>query len=91
MILTGNLGVIPPDHDMGRNSPVVGTTARNSPTTPTLDSNRRNVRIPWTIMAPYGHKPRQNHPHRRSSPAARLILPGGVDFFLCSVSLSPWW
>jgi hypothetical protein len=68
-----------PVHREGRNSPIVGTTASNSPTTPTYDPNRRRGRQPWTITTPLGHTPRRSHPHRRSSPATRLAFPGGVE------------
>jgi hypothetical protein len=51
-------------------SPAVDTAASNSPSTPTHDTNRRRVRLPWMITTTHGHAAKQNLPHRGSSPAA---------------------
>jgi hypothetical protein len=68
-----------PSTELGRNPPAVVTAASNSPTAPTHDSNRRRCRKPWTTTTPLSHTPKRIRPHRRSSPATRLALPGGVQ------------
>jgi hypothetical protein len=68
-------------HVEGRSLRAVVTAASNSPTAPTPDPNRRRDRLPWKITTPLGHPPRQNCPHRRGSPTAQQILPGGVNYF----------
>ena len=51
------------------NAPAVDAAASNSRPTPTRDTNCRRGRIPWTIATTLGHAPKQNLPHRGSSPA----------------------